>query len=79
MAALAALAVVLVTNAVEDTAEGIASRDALWTSARLLADEVSRDAKAASADDFDTRAEWETDFRARSPRSPSPTTAPGSK
>ena len=62
MAGLAALAVVLVTAAVEDTAEQVSSSEARLAAAALTAFDVEDDAKAAAASDFDSWDDWETHF-----------------
>ena len=65
VAGLAALAVVLVQAYVEDTGERIANPNPRVTSAVHSAFAVETDAKAASADDFDLWAEWQSHFRER--------------
>ena len=62
VASLAALAVVLVTAAVEDTAEQVSSSEARLAAAALTAFEVEDDAKAAAESDFDSWADWERHF-----------------
>ncbi len=62
---LAALAVVLVQAQVEDTAERISNSEARLTAAIHTAWIVEVDAKAASADDFELWADWESRFRER--------------
>ena len=65
VAGLAALAVVLVQVYVEDTGDRIANPDPRVTSAIHSAFAVETDATAASADDFDLWADWESHFRER--------------
>ena len=65
VAGLAALAVVLVQAYVEDTGDRIANPNPRVTSAIHSAFAVETDAKAASADDFDLWAEWQSHFRER--------------
>ena len=60
VAGLAALAVVLVQAYVEDTGDRIANPDPRVTSAVHSAFAVETKAKAASADDFDLWADWES-------------------
>ena len=60
---MAALAVVLVSNAVDDTGEQLANPDPRITAAKHQAASVVRGATAASADDFETWADWERRFR----------------
>ena len=67
VAAMAALAVLLVQRAVVDTAESIPT-EARLAAAQLLATKVERDAKAATAGDFDTWGEWERHFKGRCDR-----------
>ena len=62
VASLAALAVVLVTAAVEDTAEQVSSSEARLAAAALTAFDVEDDAKAAAESDFDSWADWERHF-----------------
>ena len=62
VAGLAALAVVLVTAAVEDTAEQVSSSEAWLAAAALTAFDVEDDAKAAEAGDFDSWDDWERHF-----------------
>ena len=62
VAGLAALAVVLVTAEVEDTAKRISNSEARVTAAIHTALAVETDAKAASAADFDLWADWERYF-----------------
>ena len=62
VASLAALAVVLVTAAVEDTGEQVSNSASRLAAAALTAFEVEDDAKAATAADFDSWADWETHF-----------------
>ena len=65
VAGLAALAVVLVQVYVEDTGDRIANPDPRVTSAIHSAFAVETKAKAASADDFDLWADWESHFTQR--------------
>ena len=65
VAGLAALAVVLVQAYVEDTGERMSNPDPRVTSAIYSAFTVESDAKAASADDFDLWADWESRFSKR--------------
>ena len=62
VAGLAALAVVLVQVYVEDTGERMSNPDPRVTSAIHSAFAVETKAKAASADDFDLWADWESHF-----------------
>ena len=61
VAALAALAVVLMADLVGDTAEQI-SESETWFAAGYAAYIVEDDARAASARDFATWADWESHF-----------------
>ncbi len=63
VAGLAALATVLVTDSVRDTAARISNSDARVAAARHTALNVETDAKAASAEDFELWADWERHFR----------------
>ena len=63
VAGLAALAVVLVQAYVEDTGDRISNPDPRVTSALHLASSVEAGAKAASAADFESWADWERRFR----------------
>ena len=65
VAGLAALAVVLVQAYVEDTGERMSNPDPRVTSAIHSAFAVETKAKAASADDFDLWADWESHFTQR--------------
>ena len=65
VAGLAALAVVLVQAYVEDTGERMSNPDPRVTSAIHSAFAVETKAKAASADDFDLWADWESHFTER--------------
>ena len=65
VAGLAALAVVLVQAYVENTGERMSNPDPRVTSAIHSAFAVETKAKAASADDFDLWAEWQSHFRER--------------
>ena len=65
VAGLAALAVVLVQAYVEDTGERMSNPDPRVTSAIHSAFVVETKAKAASADDFDLWADWESHFTQR--------------
>ena len=61
VAGLAALAVVLVTNVVDDTSEQISGSSARVTAARIAADSIANDAKADGDDqpaDAKTYSEW---------------------
>ena len=62
VAGLAALAVVLVTDQVNDTAERVSNSEARVTAAVHTAFGVVSDAKAASAGDFDSWGDWERHF-----------------
>ena len=62
MAGLAALAVVLVQDNVEDTGERISNPDPRVTSALHTASTVETAAKAAEAGDFDSWDDWERHF-----------------
>ena len=62
VAGLAALAVVLVIDQVEDTAERVSNPDPRVTSAIHTAFNVEMDAKAAAVGDFEHWAEWERRF-----------------
>lgn len=62
VAGFAALAVVVVQERVENTAEGISASDARVTAAVLSASVVEGDATAASAGDFALWGDWETHF-----------------
>ena len=59
---MAALAVVLVTGSVEDTAARVSSPNPRVTTAIHAAFAVETDAKAASAGDFGLWADWESHF-----------------
>lgn len=63
VAGLAALAVVLVTAQVEDTAERISNSEARVTAAIHTAFTVEADAMAAAAGDFEMWDDWERHFR----------------
>ena len=63
VAGMAALAVVLVSNAAEDTGAQLTDPDPRITAAKLQAFEVLRDATTASEDDFETWDDWERHFR----------------
>ena len=65
VAGLAALAVALVQVYVEDTGDRIANPDPRVASAIHSAFAVETKAKAASADDFDLWADWESHFTQR--------------
>ena len=65
VAGLAALAVVLVQAEVEDTAERVSSPNPRVTAAIHSAFEVEAGAKAASAADFESWADWESRFSER--------------
>ena len=62
VAGLAALAVVLVTAEVEDTAERISNSEARVAAAIHTAFAIETEARAASAADFDLWADWERHF-----------------
>ena len=62
VAGMAALAVVLVTGSVEDTAARVSSPNPRVTTAIHAAFEVEVEAKAASAGDFGLWADWESHF-----------------
>lgn len=62
VAGVAALAVVVVTRAVDDTAGAISASDARTAAALQSAFAVEGDARAAAADDFGTWDEWERHF-----------------
>ena len=62
VAGLAALAVVIVTAQVEDTAEQISNSEARLTAAIHTAWIIEGDAKAASAGDFELWTDWERHF-----------------
>ena len=62
VAGMAALAVVLVTASVEDTAERVSSPNPRVTAALNAAFTVETNAKAASADRFGLWADWESHF-----------------
>ncbi|WP_419838597.1 hypothetical protein [Candidatus Poriferisodalis sp.] len=70
VAGLAALAVVLVQNVVDDTAEQLGGASARATAANVAADTVIREARTASASDarFNTWKNWELYFTARCER-----------
>ncbi|WP_420439518.1 hypothetical protein [Candidatus Poriferisodalis sp.] len=70
VAGLAALAVVLVQNVVDDTAEQLGGASARATAANVAADTVIREARTASPDDarFNTWQRWELYFTARCER-----------
>lgn len=70
VAGLAALAVVLVQNVVDDTAEQLGGASARETAANVAADTVIREARTASPDDarFNTWQRWELYFTARCER-----------
>ena len=59
---MAALAVVVVTGSVEDTAARVSNSEARHTAAVHTAFAVEADAMAASADDFGLWADWESHF-----------------
>ena len=63
VAGMAALAVVLVSNAAEDTGAQLTDPDPRLTAAKLQAFEVARYATTASEDDFETWDDWERHFR----------------
>ena len=65
VAGLAALAVVLVQAYVEGTGDRIANPDPRVTSAIHSAFAIETDAKAASTQDFDLWADWESRFTQR--------------
>ena len=65
VAAVAAAATLSVTAAVEDAGESVSANSAQLGAARVVAEEVERDARRASAGDFDTWADWEAHFRRR--------------
>ena len=69
-AGLAALAVVLVQNVVDDTAEQLGGASARETAANVAADTVIREARTASPDDsrYNTWQRWELYFTARCER-----------
>ena len=62
VASLAALATVLVTSRVRDTAQRISDSDARFAAAIHTALGVETDAKAAAAGDFELWADWERHF-----------------
>ena len=70
VAGLAALAVVLVQNVVDDTAEQLGGTSARETAANVAADTVIREARTASPDDarYNTWQRWELYFTARCER-----------
>lgn len=70
VAGLAALAVVLVQNVVDDTAEQLGGASARETAANVAADTVVREAKTAPPSDarFNTWQKWELYFTARCER-----------
>ncbi len=70
VAGLAALAVVLVQNVVDDTAEQLGGSSARATAANVAADTVIREARTASPDDarHNTWQRWELYFTARCER-----------
>lgn len=70
VAGLAALAVVLVQNVVDDTAEQLGGASARATAANVAADTVIREARTASPSDarFNTWQRWELYFTARCER-----------
>lgn len=70
VAGLAALAVVLVQNVVDDTAEQLGGASARATAANVAADTVVREAKTAQVSDarFNTWKKWELYFTARCER-----------
>lgn len=70
VAGLAALAVVLVQNVVDDTAEQLGGASARETAANVAADTVIREAKTAQPSDarFNTWRKWELYFTARCER-----------
>ena len=70
VAGLAALAVVLVQNVVDDTAEQLGGASARETAANVAADTVIREAKTAQPSDsrFNTWQKWELYFTARCER-----------
>lgn len=70
VAGLAALAVVLVQNVVDDTAEQLGGASARETAANVAADTVVREAKTAQPSDsrFSTWQKWELYFTARCER-----------
>ncbi|WP_419554136.1 hypothetical protein [Candidatus Poriferisodalis sp.] len=70
VAGLAALAVVLVQNVVDDTAEQLGGSSARETAANVAADTVIREAQTAQPSDarFNTWQKWELYFAARCER-----------
>ncbi|WP_420608979.1 hypothetical protein [Candidatus Poriferisodalis sp.] len=70
VAGLAALAVVLVQNVVDDTAEQLGGASARATAANVAADTVIREARTANPDDarYNTWQRWELYFTARCER-----------
>lgn len=70
LAGLAALAVVLVQQLADETAEQISASPARWTAAAVAAQEVERQASAATAANPRTAtwADWESHFSARCTR-----------
>ncbi|WP_420608939.1 hypothetical protein [Candidatus Poriferisodalis sp.] len=70
VAGLAALAVVLVQNVVDDTAEQLGGASARATAANVAADTVIREARTADVNDarFNTWQRWELYFTARCER-----------
>ena len=71
VAGLAALAVVLVTNVVDDTSEQISGSSARVTAARVAAQEIVDDAARASADQPNaakTWGDWEVHYRQKCDR-----------
>ena len=70
VAGLAALAVVLVQNVVDDTAEQLGGASARETAANVAADTVIREARTANPDDarYNTWQRWELYFTARCER-----------
>ncbi|MCY3584425.1 MAG: hypothetical protein F4117_03310 [Acidimicrobiales bacterium] len=70
VAGLAALAVVLVQNVVDDTAEQLGGASARETAANVAADTVVREAKTAQPSDarFNSWQKWELYFTARCER-----------
>ena len=65
VAGLAALAVVLVSGAVNETGEQLANPDPRITAAHFLAFEITVDAGSAGVDDFATWGDWERQFSRR--------------
>ena len=70
VAGLAALAVVLVQNVVDDTAEQLGGASARETAANVAADTVEREARTADVNDarFNSWPKWEQYFKTRCER-----------